>query len=201
MPRSVKQLFLLNAGILGGLLLLEAGLILGCILFPGNRHLPLLAGIAAMWSLVAAGVFLTRIYIHGIKPGTEAEKSCRSLARGEFPPPLSPQSREYFPELSRSINLLRDRLQYLERAIRDRQNQESKLRHDGLGATLQAKVYAQLLPRLYRPLALIGGYLELEKNGRKPRNEQDIMSRDLCINSPERPAYLNLQLFYGTIRA
>lgn len=172
MSCSVKQLFLLNAGILGGLLLLEAGLILGCILFPCNRHLPLLAGITAMWSLVAAGVFLTRIYIHGIKPGTEAEKSCRSLARGEFPPPLSPQSREYFPELSRAINLLRDRLQYLERAIRDRQNQESKLRHDGLGATLQAKVYAQLLPRLYRPLALIGGYLELEKNGRKLSQEQ-----------------------------
>ena len=43
--------------------------------------------------------------------------------------------------------------------------------------------------------------LNLKKNGRKPRNEQDIMSRDLCINSPERPAYLNLQLFCGTIRA
>ncbi len=172
MARSVKQQYLITSGILAGLLLLEAGLVMACILFPCNRHLPLLAGITAMWMLVAAGVFLTRIYIHCIKPCSEAEKNCRTLARGEFPPTLPPQNREYFPELSRSVNLLRDRLQYLERAIRDRQNQESKLRHDGVGATLQAKVYAQLLPRLYRPLALIGGYLELEKNGRQLTQEQ-----------------------------
>ena len=172
MLHPVKRQFLITSGILGGLLLLEAALVLSCILWPCNRVLPQLAGITAMWMLVASGVFLTRIYIHCIKPCCETEKTCRTLARGEFPPPLPPQAREYFPELSRSVNLLRDRLQYLERAIRDRQSQESKLLHDGLGATLQAKVYAQLLPRLYRPLALIGGYLELEKCGRKLTRQQ-----------------------------
>ena len=171
MVRSVKQQYLLTAGVLAGLLLLEAGLVLASILIPGP-HLPLLAGITAMWMLVTAGVFLSRIYIHCIKLCADAENTSKALARGEFPPPLTPQAREYFPELSRSLNLLRDRLQYLERAIRDRQSQESKLRHDGEGAALQAKVYAQLLPRLYRPLALIGGYLELEKNGRQLTQKQ-----------------------------
>lgn len=172
MTRSVNRHFIQTCIILAGLLLLEAGLVLACILCPGNRILPQLAGISLMWILVGMGVFLTRIYIHCIKPCSEAEKVCRALARGDFPPPLQPAAREYFPELTRAVNLLRDRLQYLERALRDRQHQESKLRHDGLGADLQAKVYAQLLPRLYRPLALIGGYLELEKSGRKLTGEQ-----------------------------
>ena len=111
MLHPVKRQFLITSGILGGLLLLEAALVLSCILWPCNRVLPQLAGITAMWMLVASGVFLTRIYIHCIKPCCETEKTCRTLARGEFPPPLPPQAREYFPELSRSVNLLRDRLQ------------------------------------------------------------------------------------------
>ena len=172
MSHSARKQYLLTCIFLAGLLLLEAGLVLASILLPGNRTLPLLAGITAMWGLVGTGVFLSRIYIHCIKPCSESEKACRNLARGEFPSPLASQTRLYFPDLSRSVNLLRDRLQYLETAVRDRQIQESKLRHDGVGATLQAKVYAQLLPRLYRPLALIGGYLELEKSGRKLTREQ-----------------------------
>ncbi|MBR4957090.1 MAG: hypothetical protein IKZ31_04975, partial [Lentisphaeria bacterium] len=61
MLHPVKRQFLITSGILGGLLLLEAALVLSCILWPCNRVLPQLAGITAMWMLVASGVFLTRI--------------------------------------------------------------------------------------------------------------------------------------------
>lgn len=159
--KSAAKRFFQTAVIQAVLMLLEAGLILGCILRPENRVLPLLAGITAMWALVAFGFAFGRFYKHVIRPCTETEKAAQALARGDFPPSLPPRVREFFPELSRSVNLLRDRLQYLESSLRDRQTREQLVRRDGNDAALQSRVYSRLLARLYPPLTLMAGFLEL----------------------------------------
>ena len=161
--KTAVKCFLQTAATLAALMLLEAGLILGCILWPENKALPLLAGIAAMWALVAFGFAVGRFYKHVIKPCTENEKTVQALARGDFPPPTAPRVRELFPDLSRSVNLLRDRLQYLESSLRDRQTREQSARRDGAGAVLQARVYSRLLTRVFPPLVISGSSLRLPR--------------------------------------
>ena len=159
--KSAAKRFLQTGAILAVLMLLEAGLVLACILCPGNRVLPLLSGIAAMWALVAFGFAFGRFYKHVIRPGTETEKIVQALARGDFPPVAPPRPREFFPELGRSVNLLRDRLQYLETTLREHRLIEQRARGDNDGIALQARVHSRILTRLYPPIALADGYLAL----------------------------------------
>ena len=122
--KSAAKRFFQTAAIQAALMLLEAALVLACILWPEVKVLPLLAGIAAMWALVAFGFAFGRFYKHVVRPCSEHEKVAQALARGDFPPSAPPRPREFFPELSRSINLLRDRLQYLEATLRERRTRE-----------------------------------------------------------------------------
>ncbi len=170
--KTARQRFLQSAVILGVLFLLEYALFESCILFPGNLILQMAACIAAIWTLFAGILVFVRFYRHVIKPCSEYEEISRQMARGDFSLLPSSCPREFFPELNRSIHLLRNRLQYLENALRSQQTKEQQLHCDGATAALQGRVHIGILSRLFQPLSLLGGYLELLSRNGKLSGEQ-----------------------------
>ena len=179
---SVDRRFLHTGMVLSGFLLLAIALAAVAVLLQGNMLCGVLAGVASIWFLTAFILASFRIYRHVILPVAAVEKACKKLARGEFSPALPVSGKDFFPEMSRSVNLLKDRLQYLEAELRARQEEAVRFSGSCTAAELTGRVYRRLLSRLYQPLSLVGGFLELEKKEGSLSEEQRAAARKHFAN-------------------
>ena len=161
--RNITARFFQTAGLITGLFLIETGLLFGWARNPESRLLPAAAAVIGVWLATAGLLAAWRIYRQLIEPVGELEDFAGQLVRGDFPPPLKSAAgrREAYPELNRSLGILRDRLQNLNARLRDSQNREQLQRRGGDSAELRNRILADLAPELRRPLGSLGGYLRL----------------------------------------
>ncbi len=133
--------------------------------FPDYPLFPAAAAVLGVW-LAAGGVLVSRrIYRRLIRPLEELEDFSDRLARGEFPAPLKNDSTRHsaFPDLVRSLNLLRDRLQNADTRLRSSRQQEEHFRTGDGNGELRSQILTRMLPDMRTPLNNLAGYEYLLK--------------------------------------
>ena len=157
--------------------------------FPDNRLFPAAAAVLGVW-LAAGGLLISRrIYRRLIQPLEELEEFADRLARGEFPAPLKNDGtrRNAFPNLVRSLNLLRDRLQSADTRLRSSRQQEDHFRTGDGNGELRSQILTRMLPDMRIPLNALAGYEYLLKTRPDaPEREEWIAAIGHNLHTTER---------------
>lgn len=188
---AVLNRFYLIALAAAALFLLESVLLVLWAFFPQDTVFGAIAAVVAVWLGAVGGIGVWLVYQKIVRPQLAIENFAGALARGEFPPLLkgAGSRNEAFPELTRSLNLLRDRLQNQNARLQTLRQYEQQLQqHDkDESGELRSRILTNLAPDLRIPLNALSGYeFLLKTDPGSPHREEFFRAIGRNVISAER---------------
>lgn len=160
---SLKGKFFIASAIFAVLFAAAAILIAAWSQHPDSGVLAAAAAVFGVWLAAYSIASSYLIYRRLIAPITEIDRFADRLVHGEYPPQANTATRQDdLPALTRSLNLLRDRLQNQNARLQScLQREQDQLRHSALYSELRSRFLTTMLPELRLPFNAISGYLYL----------------------------------------